>query len=410
MIIGIDASRANRSFKTGTEWYSYYLITNLIEIDKENKYILYTDQPLNGAFLFDLNLSKNTNVEIKVLKWPFKNLWTLGRLTLEMIFNCPDVLFIPAHTLPLVFPKKTISTIHDVAFIKNDNLYNQNVVNNNIVDKNFSDHHKIFNFFVKLFSFGRYNFRFTDYINWSTKFVLKRAEKIIAVSHFTKNEIIRNYKKVDANKIKVIYNGFADNLYKKIDNEEEKRNVLKKYGITNRFFLYIGRLEKKKNVQCLVEAFSILKENNKNLSEKLVLIGNPGFGYDEIKYLMEELCIYNDIITLGWVEEKDLPYFVSEAEAFVFPSFYEGFGIPIIQAMACETPVLLSNIEVFHEIAENSALFFDQFNPNDLADKMAMILNNEELRRELIAKGKKLSSNFSWRKCAIETLKELNSL
>ncbi|HPT08118.1 MAG TPA: glycosyltransferase family 1 protein [bacterium] len=405
MIIGIDASRANRSFKTGTEWYSYYLIINLIEIDLENNYILYTDKPLNQAFLFDLDLSRHTNVKIKYLKWPFKYMWTLGRLTLEMIFNRPDVLFVPAHVLPLFSPKKTINTIHDIAFMENNNLYNENIINNS-----FSLRNKIINFFIRLFSLGRYNFKSTDYLNWSTKFALRYAKKIITVSNFTKNEILKYYRKIKGKKIKVIYNGYNNYLYKKITDEEALENVLKKYGIDTSFFLYIGRLEKKKNVHCLIESFSIFKENNKDLSKKLVLIGNPGFCYDEIKYLIEELGIYKDVIILGWVEEEDLPYIVNKAEAFIFPSFYEGFGIPILQAMACETPVLLSNIEVFHEIAQDSALFFDHLDPNDLAEKMVMIVNDDNLKMDLINRGKSLVSNFSWRKCAQETLKEINNL
>ena len=122
MVIGIDASRANKKFKTGTEWYSYYLIINLIKLDSENKYILYSDQPLSSSFLFDLDLEKNTHVRVKVLKWPSKYLWTLGRMSLEMIFCRPDVLFVPAHVLPFFSPKKTINTIHDVAFLKDDLL------------------------------------------------------------------------------------------------------------------------------------------------------------------------------------------------------------------------------------------------------------------------------------------------
>ncbi len=405
MIIGIDASRANRSFKTGTEWYSYYLIINLIEIDQKNDYVLYTDKPLNQAFLFALDLNNHPNIEIKYLKWPFKYMWTLGRLTLEMIFHRPDVLFVPAHVLPLVFPKKTVNTIHDIAFLENNNLYDQTIVRNS-----FSARGKIIDFFIRLFSFGRYNFKFTDYLDWSTKFALRYAKKIITVSNFTKNEILKYYKKVDSEKIKVIYNGYNNSLYKKIFDNEIKKNVLKKYGIDAPFFLYIGRLEKKKNVQCLIEGFSIFKENNKEFSEKLVLIGNPGFGYDDIKYLIEELGVSKNIIILGWVEEQDLPSIVNEAKAFIFPSFYEGFGIPILQAMACETPVLLSNIKVFHEIAQEAALFFDHFDPNDLSEKMAMIINNENLRIDLIDKGKSLATDFSWRKCAGETLKEINNL
>jgi glycosyltransferase involved in cell wall biosynthesis len=113
---------------------------------------------------------------------------------------------------------------------------------------------------------------------------------------------------------------------------------------------------------------------------------------------------------LGWVEEKDLPYIFNKAEVFIFPSFYEGFGIPIIQAMACGVPVLSSDIEVLHEVAQEAALFFDHFNPTDLAKKMEKIINNQELKTNLINKGLLRSQNFSWKKCAEETLAELTNL
>lgn len=405
MTIGIDASRANRDFKTGTEWYSYYLITNLIEIDRTNNYILYTDKPLNQAFLNDLNLIKNTNVKIKVLKWPFNYLWTLGRLSLEMIFSRPDVLFVPAHALPLFFPKKTVNTIHDIAFIKNNCLYNKDVSSSN-----FDSSKKILNFFVRFFTFGRYCLKSTDYLSWSTKFALKRAKKIIAVSHFTKKEIINNFKKVKADKIKVIHNGFNNNFYKLITDQERITAVFRKYGINFPFFLYVGRLEKKKNIHTLVEGFAIYKENNKDSLEKLVLIGSAGFGYDEMRYIIEELGIDQDVVILGWVEEEDLPVFFNEARVFIFPSFYEGFGIPVIQAMACKTPVLLSDIEVLHEVSDNLALFFDKNNPSDLAEKLREINNNSDFRQNLIDRGFAHANKFSFKKCAQETLTELTNM
>ncbi|MDD3711206.1 MAG: glycosyltransferase family 1 protein [Patescibacteria group bacterium] len=405
MTIGIDASRANRDFKTGTEWYSYYLITNLVKIDKENKYILYSDKPLNRAFLNDLDLDNNKNVKVKVLEWPFKYFWTMGRLSLEMIFRRPDVLFVPAHSLPLFFPKKTINTIHDIAFISNQSIYGQEVLSSssNRVDK-------FLRFLVKIFTLGRYNFKSIDYLKWSTKFALKRARKIITVSHFTKNDILKNYKKVKVDKIKVVYNGFPNNIYHLISDEASMNNVLRRYGIEEPFLLYIGRMERKKNIYNLIEGFAYFKENNKDSREKLVLIGSAGFGYDEMRYMIEELCLENDVIILGWVDEVDLPFIFNKAQIFIFPSLYEGFGIPVLQAMACGAPVLLSNIEVLQEVAQDNALFFDRFDPIDLSEKISNILNNEDLRRELISKGLSHSKNFSWEKCARETLAEINSL
>lgn len=405
MTIGIDASRANRDFKTGTEWYSYYLIINLIKIDRENKYILYSDKPLNQAFLNDLKLENNINARVKILKWPFKYFWTMGRLSLEMILKRPDALFVPAHSLPLFFPRKTINTIHDIAFIGNNSIYNQEVSSDY---SNFS--HQLLNFFIKIFTFGQYRFRSTDHLRWSTDFALRKAQRIIAVSNFTKNDILNNYKKVLPDKIKVIYNGFNDKLYRPIEDEVASSNVLKKYGVPENFLLYVGRIERKKNIYNLIEGFSIFKENNKNSQEKLVLIGSAGFGYDEMKYVIEELGLEDDVMILGWVEENDLPYIFNKSKAFIFPSLYEGFGIPIVQAMACGVPVLSSNIEVLQEVAQDSALFFDRFSPVDLAYKIEEILSDKELRQNLITKGLSRAKNFSWEKCAQETLEEINNL
>lgn len=405
MTIGIDASRANKDFKTGTEWYSYYLIVNLVQIDRKNKYILYSDKPLGRAFLNDLNLEFNKNVRIKILKWPFRYLWTLGRLTLEMIFCRPDVLFVPAHSLPLFFPKKTVNTIHDIAFVKNNFLYDQEVLTDN---SNFFD--KVFSFLVKFLTFGKYHLKSTEYLNWATKFALKRAKKIITVSNFTKEEILENYSKTKEDKIKVVHNGFNNILYKIIEDEDKKRDVRSKYGIETPFLLYVGRIERKKNIYNLIEGFAIFKENNKDSQEKLILIGSAGFGYDEMRYMIEELGVDQDVMILGWVEEADLPYIFGSAEAFIFPSLYEGFGIPVLQAMACGTPVVLSDIKVLHEVAQDSALFFDRLNPYDLAQKIKDIIENKALREDLIKKGSHRSSNFSWRKCAEDTLRELNSL
>ena len=404
MKIGIDASRANRDFKTGTEWYSYYLINNLIEIDKDNKYILYTDKPLSEKFLQDLNLEKNKHVKIKVLRWPFKFFWTLGRLSLEMIFYRPDVLFVPAHVMPLFFPKKSITTIHDVAFVKNKCLYEKE-----IVDFESSLLKKIIKFFISIFTRGKCKLRSSDYLNWSTKFALKRVKKIISVSRFTKKEILSNYK-IAESKISVVHNGFNNNLYKKSENEEELSRILFDYGLDKPYFLYVGRIEKKKNISLLIRSFNLYKERNKESKEKLVLVGNIGFGYDEIKYIISEFDLFKDIVMLGWVEERDMPYIFSGAEAFIFPSLYEGFGIPILQAMACGVPVIASDIEVLREVGGESPLFFNPFSEDDLCDKMELLIRDKDGVKKMIEDGLLRSKNFSWEKCAKETLKEIKLL
>ncbi len=404
MKIGIDASRANREFKTGTEWYSYYLIKNLIEIDKENKYILYSDKPLSEGFLQDLNLENNKHVKVKILKWPFKFFWTLGRLSLEMIFSRPDILFVPAHVMPLFFPKKSITTIHDVAFVGNECLYEKEVVDfeSNLLKK-------IVKFFISILTRGKCELRASDYLNWSTRFALKRVKKVISVSNFTKKEILSNYK-INPDKIAVVYNGFNSDLYKKIEDKNILSRTLFDYGLDNPYFLYVGRIEKKKNISLLISAFNLYKENNKESREKLVLVGNIGFGYDEIKYMISEFDLFRDIVMLGWVEEKDMPYIFNGAKAFIFPSLHEGFGIPILQSMACGVPVIASEISVLKEVGGESPLFFNPKNAEDLCSKMELVVSDKKKVAEIIKLGFLRAENFSWKKCAEETLKEIKSL
>jgi glycosyltransferase involved in cell wall biosynthesis len=169
-------------------------------------------------------------------------------------------------------------------------------------------------------------------------------------------------------------------------------------------------LEKKKNTPFLIDAYALLKEYNKEIKEKLVLAGNASFGYDEVEYTIREYGLEDDVIVTGWVDEADMPYLYNGASAFVFPSKHEGFGIPLLQAMACEAPIVCSNIPVLREIAKDSALYFDPNKRDDLVDKIKIMLKDEKKRKEYIEKGKKRVKNFSWEKCAKDTLHVLNKM
>ncbi|PIR13440.1 hypothetical protein COV49_02235 [Candidatus Falkowbacteria bacterium CG11_big_fil_rev_8_21_14_0_20_39_10] len=422
MLIGIDASRANRQHKTGTEWYSYYLIRNLAQIDPKNEYILYTDKPLNGGLLDLTNSSQkfnqikinkkgyqtikspHNNFKAKILKWPFSFFWTLGRLSLEMLVYKPDVLFVPAHTLPLFIPEKTINTIHDVAFERDRYLYRYDKMGpEDRLGKRF------LSLLVRIFTLNKYSANSLDYLRWSTRYALKKAKKIIAVSNFTKKEILEIYQ-TQPEKIKVIHNGYSDFLYKKIDDDYRIRIVLDKYGVERPYILYVGRLEKKKNTPALIEAFALAREKNKKIKEKLVLIGDAGFGFDEVKYMIGEYDLGQEVIIPGWVEEDDMPCFYSGATAFIFPSKHEGFGIPMLQAMGCQVPLAVSEIPVLHEVAGEAALFFCPYNTELIAGAIEKILTDEDLRKDLIKKGQERVKNFSWRKCAEETLRVIEGL
>ncbi|MBN2884966.1 glycosyltransferase family 4 protein [Patescibacteria group bacterium] len=403
MIIGIDASRANQSLRTGTEWYSFYIIQFLASIDRENKYILYIDREPEPDLAEAVRAY--SNFSFKILKWPFKYFWTLGRLSWEMLINRPQVLFIPAHSLPLIHPRHTVNTIHDIAFMREERLYQKTKVRlESRLIKGLMD------IVARLITRGRYQLNSLDYLKWSTAYSLKHSQKIIAVSNFTKQELLSTYKKVDDKKIEVVYNGYPKKLYHFIEDDAERTAILDKYGIEAPFFLYVGRLEKKKNTHTLVESFAIFKEAHPESRMQLVLIGNAGYGYDEIKYILEEYNLDKSVIMPGWIPEADMPAIFSAATTFVFPTLHEGFGIPVIQAMACGVPTLVSDIPVLREIAADASLFFNPHDRQQLVEKLNLIAFDNSLRQELKVKGLQRVTRFSWEKSATETLKILTTL
>ncbi len=403
MIIGIDASRANLLHKTGTEWYSFYLIKNLAEIDTVNKYYLYINQPVRPELL--KIIKSNPNFSIKLLNWPFYSFWTLGRLTWEMIWWRPDVLFVPAHALPLFGPLRTVNTIHDLAFWHEGNLYRSFKVKTKGIGSR-----RVISFLVRIFTRGRYRPNSLDYLYWSTSFALRHAKKIIAVSEATKQEILKVYKETSPDRIKVIYNGYNADLYPPLDGPEKISQVLARHNLSSPYLLYVGRLEKKKNTVALVEAFALLVENHPEIKMNLVLAGDASFGYDEVEYTINEYHLGDRVFLPGWISEEDLPYIFSAAKAFIFPSKYEGFGIPILEALACGVPTAVSNLAVLREVAGQSVLYFDQNNKQSIYEAMLKIISDQTLREKLIIKGKERVKDFAWRKCAIETLKVLENL
>lgn len=422
MLIGIDASRANRKFKGGTEWYSYYLIRELAKIDSKNQYILYSDKPLAGG-LADLTIENYSakpgrinsrgfqeikspfgNFRVKILEWPFTHFWTQIRLSYEMLRHRPDILFVPAHTLPVIHPQKSIVTIHDIGFERQAKLYSSDKIGP--IGGSAS---KALNFLAELFTRGKFHPNVIDHHSWSTKFALENAKIIIAVSEFTKKEMVEFYK-ADQEKIKVVYNGFNNELYRPIQDAEKIKQVLSKYGIKTPYIFYAGRLEKKKNTAKLVEAYAVMRQKFREIKHNLVLLGRAGLGFDEVKYVIEEYNLEENVIITGWIPEADMPYIYNGAVLFVFPSLYEGFGIPLLEAMASGVPIAASNIASIQEVVNGSALLFNPENKEDMAEKMAKILLDKQLAGELINSGFKRAKDFSLAKCAQETLALLEKM
>lgn len=373
MIIGIDASRANRQNKTGTEWFSWHLIEELKKITKvDDRVLLYTNEKLTG----ELGILLEVNWQEKILKWPPKYLWTQIRLWWELLFKQPDALLIPAHTIPLLpisRQTKVIAVVHDVGFRRFPELYKP----------------------IQIW-----------YHELTMKRIKQRADIIITISNFSKQEIIDLYQ-IEADRIKVVYLGYDGSEY--FPKSAQRINEVKeKYQIQSPYLLYVGRLEKKKNIGNLVKAYVLARANHEDL--KLVLVGAGGNQYEEIKKIIIDQKLQSEIIMPGYVHQADLPALYSGAMAFIFPTLYEGFGLPILDAMACGTPVITSNTLPHTEVGGEAGIYADPKSPEAISDAIIKVAENDEFRSKVVASGFLRTREFSWAKTAEAVWKIIKSL
>lgn len=229
---------------------------------------------------------------------------------------------------------------------------------------------------------------------------LKTADRIIAVSNSTKRDLI-NYFNIPEEKIKVILEA-ADEKFKLL-NKEEINEVKQKYNLNFPFILYVGTLEARKNIPTLIKAFYKIKK--KNIEHKLVIAGKKGWKYKEIFETIDKLDLQNDVVFTGYVSDEDLPALYNAADLFVYPSIYEGFGLPPLEAMACGTPVITSNTSSLPEVVGDAGIMVDPCDVDGLTQTMCDVLTNDGLREDMIKKGLERAKMFTWEKCARETLK-----
>jgi len=235
------------------------------------------------------------------------------------------------------------------------------------------------------------------------KLILKRTIRncnfIIVDSENTKKDVIKIFK-VPEEKIDVVYLG-VDEKYK-ILNKKQSLFLSKKYTKTDKFILYVGTLEPRKNIPNLIRAYCKIKDK---LPYKLIITGKKGWKYKPIFDLISELKLEDDVIFTGYIPEEDLPALYNGASAFVFPSLYEGFGLPPLEAMACGCPVITSNTSSLPEVVGDAGIMVDPNDVDELAKQIERVLTDKKLRDSMIKKGLKQAKKFSWEKCAKETLK-----
>ena len=367
--IGINTRYLQRK-QSGIERYIEELIVHLGVIDKENKYILFFNKHAQIP-----KLPLPDNFRILTSRLPTKNLWI--RILWEHIFlwyeikkNKIDVFHGPAFFVPLLKPKncKYVITVHDITFVK----------------------------FPETFTLGT-----RLYYKLLFPHSLKLADVIITDSESTKNDLIKEYNLYKKN-TKVVYLGISPNFLTKL--KKEKLDEVKiKYNLPNKYFLFTGVLSPRKNVEKIIEVFSRLKQKEEYKGYKLIIVGRRGWLFENIFNKVKQLNLEEEVEFIDYVPEKDLPAIYNLADLFLFPSLYEGFGFPILEAMAQDTPVITSNISSMPEVAGNAAILVDPKNTEEIESAIEKLRKIPNLRESLIKKGSLQVKKFKWQKTAEKT-------
>ncbi len=357
MKIAIDASRAFLHERTGIEEYSYQLIRHLRKPLAKQFVTLYLRRGTGGNIDFELPKS-----------WVVRELWaprfwTYWRLSCALFFDKPEKLLVPGHVVPPIHPKATTSIIHGLEF--------------ELQPKSYSVYEK---FSMRI----------------GIKNSCKWSKNIICVSNNTKLDLINLYN-VPKEKIRVVYEGV--NQASK-ENVEFDMKILHKYNIQKqKYLIFIGRLEERKNISNIINAYEILRRHF-GITEKLVLVGKGGYGWNKIASEIDMHPFRKDIIVTGFVSENIKWALFRNASVFVFPTLYEGFGLPVLEAQQLGIPVVTSNNSSLKEIAKTSAFLVDPIIASDIAEKINLLLTNKKARHDAITRGLKNIERFNWDRCA----------
>ena len=369
MLIGIDASRALRARRTGTERYALELIRHLLALPAaaNHQWRLYVDQqPTDGFFSTQIPEAAQPDVEIRVL--PARRLWTHRALAREVVQHKPDVLFIPAHVLPFVLPIRrlpaSVVTIHDLGY------------------HYFPEAHPALQRF---------------YLQWSTRWNALAATCLIAVSQATAQDLAHFYG-TPAQKIHVVHEAPSPVSATPSSSGTPLMQVWQRP-----YALYVGTIQPRKNLGRLIEAYAKLHERY-SLTWDLVIAGGSGWLSAGLAARVKTLGLSERIHFTGYVADEELPSLYANAYFFCFPSLFEGFGLPVLEAQSYGAPVMTANNSSLPEIAGDAAILVDPTDVDAIADAMLRLSQDETLRQQLIAAGYRNVQRFSWAKAAQETL------
>lgn len=371
MKIGFDARCLEEERISGVGEYALELLKNILEADKKNKYVVFSNSfKQKGGKHLDW-IEKYPNAELKKFSYPNKILnlffWYLRRPKIDKMIGGVDVFFAPnINFLSIGKNCPLVITFHDLSFERYPGF------------------------------FGRKTRLWHEYFVNPGR-IAKNAGGIVAVSESTKRDIEEIYK-TSPQKTKVVYHGVGGD-FRQIDRDDPNLvGIQKKYNLPHKFILYLGNVEPRKNIKSMIAAHKDLISKNPELEKyKLVFAGN-------ISPLCRDAVQKEKIIICNYVERADRPLIYNLASLFVYPSFFEGFGLPVLEAMACGTPVVTSHNSSIPEVAEKAAILVDPNRPQEITQAMKSALTDKKLYDKMSERGLKQAKKFSWKKCASESM------
>lgn len=359
MKIWIDGYEANVLQRLGSSQVAFELIKHLEIIDHNNDYTMLLPEPP----LDDLP-KERYGWRYKVLK-P-KRIWTKIALPLALYTSNikPDLIFSPTHYIPRFSPIPRVVTIFDLSFLHFPEMF---------ISKDLWQ------------------------LKNGTKYSVENADHIITISNSSKKDIISEYK-IDKDRMTVAYPGFNKKLYVPVREAEKTEKVLRKYNVNGQYIIYVGTIQPRKNLIRLIDAVSRIDDLNLVIVGKSIGSGKEGWMFEDILNRPKQLGIEDRVKFLGYVPPEDLPSLLSGSEAFVLPSLWEGFGLPVLEAMACGTPVLVSNVSSLPEVVGKAGLTFDPYSIDQIEQAIRAITSDKKIRDKYSRLGLEQAKRFSWEK------------
>jgi len=360
MKIGID-TRELAGKKAGIGWYIYHVLSNILKLDTKNEYFAYSCETID--FPDFSNLTKIV-IPKKGLSWHLETAKRIEKDDIELYWS------ISSPIVPAITKIPTIYTIHDLT-----NIF-------------YPQYHKLKGRLIDKLFLAK---------------AVKKTKKIIAISDATKKDIVKLFPSTKE-KVYVTHLGY-DKVFKPIS-KSEVQSHLEKYKLSPGYVLYVGTLEPRKNIETILKAYARIDFEIQK-SHPLVIAGKKGWKYENIFKTYNELKLKEKVKFLDYLDFSDLPALYNGASVFVFPSFYEGFGLPPLESMACGTPVITSNISSLPEVVGNAGILVEPLDIDNIAQNIEKILTDLSFRQQLSDSAIKQASKFSWQKTAEETLKIL---